>query len=210
MRWVALARAKLGDLDPAVTNGAGQILYRSDKDPAKPPASRCTGSCTALWWPVLISPKGTIYLVDVPKQAVGTVRRDDGTLQVTLGGHPIYRYGEDAGTGTQKGQGVDGTWFAVSPLGKKVTAASGGANESVNLYDDKNFAGAEQGTAGPGCQDIPNPKVASSVKVRAPLKLWSEADCTGESTQITGDVADLATVGFDDKISSVQFGTSGS
>jgi len=42
--------------------------------------------------------------------------------------------------------------------------------------------------------------------VSGSIKLWSEPDCTGGSTVIDGDVADLATLDFDDTLASVFLG----
>ncbi|WP_241844957.1 hypothetical protein [Streptomyces silvensis] len=59
---------------------------------------------------------------------------------------------------------------------------------------------------GKGCQNVARPGVASSVSASGSLKLWSKANCKGESKKIAGDVADLRTIGFDNKTTSVEFG----
>jgi predicted lipoprotein with Yx(FWY)xxD motif len=207
MQWTALSRAKVVDLDPVVVNANGIVLYRSDEDTATPSKSHCTGSCARTWLPVLIAPNGTIYLTDVPKSAVGTVEREDGTLQVTLGGQPIYRYIEDEQMGDREGQGVDGAWFGVGPDGQKVTPESSGADISITVYAEKDFAGGGHGTSGPGCQNLSEPVVAASLQVSGgSAKIWTREDCAGESTTVSGDIADLSMIGFDDEVSSVEFG----
>jgi predicted lipoprotein with Yx(FWY)xxD motif len=208
MRWVALGKAKVIDLDPVVVNANGMVLYRYDRDTAEPPKSNCTGTCTETWIPVLIAPEGTIYLTDIPRSSVGTVRRDDGTLQVTLGGQPIYRHVRDEKMGERNGQGVDDAWFGVRPDGGKVTPESSGADISISLYPEPNFEGDIQGTSGPGCQNLPDPGIASSLELSGgEATLWSGEDCTGESGPVRGEVEDLATVDFDDKAASVEFGS---
>ena len=37
---------------------------------------------------------------------VGTIRRSDGTRQVTYAGHPLYRFSGDARRGQANGEGV--------------------------------------------------------------------------------------------------------
>ena len=46
-----------------------------------------------------------------------TTTRADGSTQIVLAGHPLYRFAADAARGDVTGQGVGGTWYAVSPSG---------------------------------------------------------------------------------------------
>ena len=45
----------------------------------------------------------------------GTVRRTNGTIQVTYGGHPLYYYVKDTAAGQITGQGVGGVWYLLGP-----------------------------------------------------------------------------------------------
>jgi predicted lipoprotein with Yx(FWY)xxD motif len=221
MKWVELTAGAAGALRPVVVNGAGLTLYRFDKDTASPSKSNCSGACAETWPPVLVAPGGKIFLTGVAKSDVGVVKRDDGTLQVTIGGWPVYRYSKDERTGDTNGQGVGGTWFGVQPDGKKAgqtsssgtsTPSSAGAGDSVVLFDDKDFAdNGAQGTSGPGCKDLARDGVASSLRLDGgPVKIWSAPGCTGQSAVVSEDIADLSTIGFDNRIASVRFGVSGS
>ncbi len=213
--WVQLKAAKAGALDPVVVNGAGLTLYRFDKDTAKPSKSACDGDCAKAWPPVLVTSGSKVFLAGIKKSAVGTVKRADGTLQLTVGGWPAYRFAKDTKPGDTLGQGVGGTWFGLAPNGQK---AQGGQQEettppqkpasSAVLFDGKNFSDDEpsQGLAGKGCQNVARPGVTSSVSAAGSLKLWSEKDCKGKSLVIEGDVRDLAKVNFDDKVTSIFFG----
>ncbi|WP_367140806.1 MULTISPECIES: hypothetical protein [Streptomyces] len=214
-RWVQLTASKAGALDPVVVNGAGFTLYRFDKDSANPSKSACNGECATTWPPVLVAPGGRIFLDGVDKSKVGVVKRDDGTRQVTVGGWPVYRFSKDTKPGQTNGQGVGGTWFGVTPDGKKAAgkAAGGGGGgaqtgpaTSVVLFDERNFGDPSQGLAGKGCKNVARDNVASSLQASGSLKIWSERNCTGKSKVVNGDVADLATIGFDNDISSVFFG----
>ncbi|MFI6980314.1 hypothetical protein ACIBSV_17210 [Embleya sp. NPDC050154] len=113
--------AKLG---PIVADGAGFTLYRFDKDTAKPSKSNCEGDCLAKW--PAVTTTGGVTLNGVDQSVVGSVTRGDGSTQVTIGGWPVYRFAADTKPGETKGQGVGGTWFAVTPDGKKagVTATT--------------------------------------------------------------------------------------
>ncbi|MFE5867365.1 hypothetical protein ACFQ6V_01795 [Streptomyces roseifaciens] len=221
-RWVQLSASKAGSLNPVVVNGAGFTLYRFDKDTANPSKSTCNGECASTWPPVVVAQGGRIFLDGVDKSKVGTVKRDDGTLQVTVGGWPVYRFGKDTKPGETKGQGVGGTWFGVTPDGKKAgggagngsgsgSGTGGGGSQvkpatSVVLFDNRNFGDPAQGLAGKGCQNVARDNVASSLQAQGSLKIWSGRNCTGKSKVVEGDVADLASIGFDNDISSVFFG----
>ncbi|SIR99480.1 Predicted lipoprotein with conserved Yx(FWY)xxD motif [Micromonospora avicenniae] len=219
-KWVQLTASKAGDLDPVVVNGAGLTLYRFDKDSNNPPTSNCNGDCAATWPPVTVTPGGKIFIAGIKKSAVGTVRRADGTRQVTINGWPVYRFAKDTKRGDTLGQGVGGTWFGVTPTGGKAGVSDGGQTTPDNgdatappatsavFFDDANFSdnGASQGVAGKNeCQNLARPGVASSVAAPGSLKIWTGPNCTGKSQVINGDVSNLATIGFDDAVASVRF-----
>ena len=82
----------------------------------------CTSSaCVAIWHPLTVSsgtPSGSVG-------SLGTVKRPDGTEQVTYKGTPLYTFAQDQAAGEAKGQGIKdvGTWSAVT-----VSASSGSAS----------------------------------------------------------------------------------
>ena len=54
---------------------------------------------------------------------LGTIKRADGSLQVTYKGHPLYRYIKDKDDGDTYGEGIKSfgaAWYALAPSGKKV------------------------------------------------------------------------------------------
>jgi predicted lipoprotein with Yx(FWY)xxD motif len=222
LKWVQLSASTAGALNPVVTNGSGFTLYRFDKDTAQPSASNCEGECAVTWPPVVVARGGKVFVDGVAPAAVGTVKRGDGSLQLTIGGWPIYRFSKDLRPGDTNGQGVGGTWFGVTPDGQKAGAGAQQGGEgagntqapvdgqkasSALLFDDKNFpdSGAVQSVSGSGCQNVARKGVTSSLRADGSMKIWSEPNCTGRSQVINGDVADLSTIEFDDAIASVFF-----
>jgi predicted lipoprotein with Yx(FWY)xxD motif len=121
----ALVVANSSTLGQIVTNSAGMTLYRFDSDTNNPPTSNCTGACQGLWPPATAT--GSINLTGVDKSLVGTITRSDGTKQLTLAGWPLYTYAGDTKPGQTTGQGVGGTWFAVTPTGAKASTAGAAA-----------------------------------------------------------------------------------
>ena len=113
----------IAQLGTVVVDGQGYTLYRFDKDSAKPPTSTCADDCAKKWPPVLATPGSPLTVEGVPQEAVGTMNRPDGSIQLTLGGWPVYRFAGDTQPGATTGQGVNGTWAAVAPDGKKAGAS---------------------------------------------------------------------------------------
>lgn len=116
----AAHNSKYGSL---LVNAAGMTLYHYTPD--KHGTIKCTAAC-AKFWPPLIVARGA-----KPKAGAGvsaaklsTVRRPDGTIQVTYAGLTLYRYSADKKPGDVKGQGVEGAWHAVTPAGTLAKASS--------------------------------------------------------------------------------------
>lgn len=222
-RWTELRVVKRDDLGKVVVNGAGLSLYRFDKDDAERGVSNCVGDCARTWPPVIVAPSAKVFVAGVPANQVGFIKRQDGTIQLTVGRWPVYRFAKDANPGDIKGQGVGGTWFAVKPNGapagapleqppteetEQPAATPSGQLTATDmiLFDDAGFSdnGASQGIAGNGCVAVSRKQVASSISVRGTAKLWAGPDCTGDVITIDGDVLDLAELDFDDRVVSVR------
>ncbi|MGW4486434.1 hypothetical protein ACWEOE_21615 [Amycolatopsis sp. NPDC004368] len=155
-QWVELDAGSAGNLNPVVLNGKGFLLYRFDKDSPKPPTSTCTADPCAKTWPaVTVKPGGKVFLNGVDRNDVGFIKRPDGSLQVTIGNWPVYRFSGDAQAGDTKGQGVQGTWFGVTPEGGKAQASKEGTDPTTGVdyktgTAKENGADMTQGDAYPG------------------------------------------------------------
>jgi predicted lipoprotein with Yx(FWY)xxD motif len=101
-------------------DGAGRVVYRSDGDGNNPPVSNCAGECAQRWVPVTVPEGQEPELLGIKQERIGTLRRADGALQVTLGGWPLYTVAGDQGAHDDTGaNGAEGLWFAVNPTGEK-------------------------------------------------------------------------------------------
>ncbi|WP_438292314.1 hypothetical protein [Streptomyces sp. HUAS TT7] len=129
-----LSTAKVDKVGTVVVDGKGFVLYRFDKDTAKPtPRSNCYGTCAAQWPPAPAN--GHVTVKGIDKSLVGTVTRNDGTQQLTLAGWPLYRYAKDDEPHEAYGQGVGGIWFAATPTGAKaMTSDTGSGSGSGSGY----------------------------------------------------------------------------
>ncbi|MET7697441.1 SCO0930 family lipoprotein [Streptomyces sp. NPDC005485] len=109
---------KLGEI---IVDKNGMTVYRFMKDEAWPkPVSNCTGACLEKW-PV-VAPVEANDTKGVQKKGLMGFTRPDGAKQMTVNCWPIYTFSGDKAAGDTNGQGVGGTWYAVSPDGKPVGA----------------------------------------------------------------------------------------
>jgi predicted lipoprotein with Yx(FWY)xxD motif len=123
-----------GALGPVLADSQGMTLYLYTQD--GPDQSNCTGGCAALWPPLTVPPGTTpTGTVDVTGK-LGTITRPDGSRQVTINGHPLYRYVQDHRPGDTAGQGVGGRWYAVTPAGEPVGGGQAQAGATVRVATD--------------------------------------------------------------------------
>jgi len=114
---VSTARTGLGRV---IVNGRGLTLYLFEKD--RRGRSACSGVCAGYWPPLLTHGK-PLAANGARRSLLGTIRRSDGTTQVTYAGHPLYRYQQDTKRGQTTGEGSNlfgAGWDALSPAGNKI------------------------------------------------------------------------------------------
>ena len=115
----SVSTAKTG-LGRVITDSHGRTLYLFEKD--KRGRSSCSGICASYWPPVLTTAK-PVATGGAKGSLLGTIRRSDGTKQVTFAGHPLYRFSGDSKRGQTNGEGLTdfgASWYAVSTSGKKI------------------------------------------------------------------------------------------
>jgi predicted lipoprotein with Yx(FWY)xxD motif len=93
------------------SNAQGMTLYHLTSD--TPGVSTCTGGCATAWPPLVLPAGVTSPVAGKGVDGLGTIKRADGSLQVTYDKEPLYTFTGDMSPTDAKGQGVAGTWFAV-------------------------------------------------------------------------------------------------
>ena len=128
---VAATATQAGTVNTAATKyGAvlassnGRTLYHLTAE--KRGKIACAGACAKAWPPLTIK-KGSKPTAGtgIKPAKLGTIKRPDGSMQVTYNGYALYRYGDDSKKGDAKGEGENGVWFAVSPAGTLVKSSGG-------------------------------------------------------------------------------------
>ena len=102
--------SSISGIGTVLDNSKGFTLYHLTSDSSS--MTTCTGGCAQVW-PPLLSPNGKLPASPGVNGMFGTIKRPDGTLQVTFNGMPLYTYSGDSGPRQAHGQGIGGVWFAV-------------------------------------------------------------------------------------------------
>ena len=114
---VQLADSELGSI---LVDADGMTLYLLESDTDG--TGTCTADCAATWPPLIDDAPEAGDGVD--DSLLGTTTRDDGEVQVTYDGHPLYGFASDEAPGDTEGQGVGDVWYVVDASGRAVTDAA--------------------------------------------------------------------------------------
>lgn len=120
----------IGDTGDVLVDSNGAALYSPEQEANG--KIICTKDCEAIWMPLVTSGQPTASS-DLQGD-IGTVKRPDGSQQVTFDGAPLYTFTqESAGEVTGDGladsfAGQKFTWHVMTPSG----AASGGSTDTAD------------------------------------------------------------------------------
>jgi predicted lipoprotein with Yx(FWY)xxD motif len=94
----------------------GKTLYTFTNDQQGDGKSTCNGDCATNWPPLVAEGGATPTAGDgVDAAKFGTATRDDGSVQITYDGWPLYYFAADTAAGQTTGEGVGGKWFVAKP-----------------------------------------------------------------------------------------------
>ena len=114
------------DVGTVLVDAEGKTLYAFAAD--SPGKSNCTDTCLQ-YWPAAKASGTVSHSSDVTAK-LATIKRSDGTTQLTVNGWPVYTYAADSGPGQATGQGSNlsgGRWWVVAPSGTQIKSTAGGA-----------------------------------------------------------------------------------
>ena len=112
---------KDSELGRVLFDANGQVVYVFEIDGRN--RSGCTSAACVKAWPPVLTREPPSAGAGADKSLLGTIRRDDGRLQVTYNGRPLYFY-EHESPGEIKCHNVDlhgGLWWVVDPRGEPVS-----------------------------------------------------------------------------------------
>ena len=102
------------DLGEILVDASGRTLYLFTVDERN--LSNCLGGC-ATAWPPLITIGEPLAGEGALAGRLGTVTQEDGYVQVTYNGWPLYYFAPDRRPGDARGQNSGDIWFVVSTDG---------------------------------------------------------------------------------------------
>jgi predicted lipoprotein with Yx(FWY)xxD motif len=104
----------------ALVDSHQRTLYLFEADKAG--TSACSGARAKAWPPDTVTGAPDAGS-GVSQALLGTIKRPDGSMQVTYNGHPLYYFIGDKGADAAKGQGLKAFgagWYVVSAGGSKI------------------------------------------------------------------------------------------
>lgn len=104
-----------------LVDSKGMTLYYFQKDQKGSGKSKCEGPCAAAW-PPLTTEGEAEAMSGVSSSMLGTIKRSDGTTQVTYAGWPLYTFVEDKKPGEDNGtdsKAFGASWYPLHPNGQK-------------------------------------------------------------------------------------------
>ncbi|MBD0378908.1 hypothetical protein [Paenibacillus sedimenti] len=102
---------KSDQLGTYLVDSNGMALYLFTKDKADP--NSCVGQCLVNW-PIFYDANLTVS-GDLNASDFGVLTRNDGTMQNTYKGWPLYYWIKDKNPGDTTGQNVGKVWFVLDP-----------------------------------------------------------------------------------------------
>lgn len=123
---MSLNLSESADHGQFLADGAGMALYLFVPDAQG--ASTCSGDCAVNWPPLTVASTDALPTLGEGLDAamLGSVARDDGTIQVTYNGWPLYYFAGDTEAGQTNGQGVGDNWYLLDPAGEAIGMAPAG------------------------------------------------------------------------------------
>ncbi|MFW6449070.1 MAG: hypothetical protein ACOC0X_05965 [Halobacteriota archaeon] len=104
------------DLGDILVDGEGMTLYMFDNDEQGAGESTCYDDCAGNWPPLTVddAPRAG----DTVEASLDTFEREDGSMQVSAAGWPLYTWAADEEPGDATGQGVNDVWWVLDPAGE--------------------------------------------------------------------------------------------
>lgn len=117
----AISVGTAANVGKVLVDSKGMTLYYFQKDQKGSGKSKCSGACASAWPPLLTGAEAEA-MTGVQTSMLGTIKRSDGTTQVTYAGWPLYTFVEDKKPGEDNGtdsKAFGASWYPLHPNGEK-------------------------------------------------------------------------------------------
>jgi predicted lipoprotein with Yx(FWY)xxD motif len=117
---VAISVGTAANVGKVLVDSQGMTLYYFQKDQKGSGKSKCSGACASAWPP--LTGGAPEAMTGVQTSMLGTIKRSDGTAQVTYAGWPLYTFVDDKKPGEDNGtdsKAFGASWYPLHPNGEK-------------------------------------------------------------------------------------------
>jgi predicted lipoprotein with Yx(FWY)xxD motif len=129
---VAISVGTAANVGKVLVDSKGMTLYYFQKDQKGSGKSKCMGECASDWPP--LTGGAPEAMTGVQTSMLGTIKRSDGTTQVTYAGWPLYTFKDDKKPGEDNGtdsKAFGASWYPLHPNGQKAGHEGGGWGGAV-------------------------------------------------------------------------------
>lgn len=106
--------------EPFLVDDQGRSVYVFANDTQNSGTSACTDEECTKEWPAVVVTAAPTAGEGADSAMIGTITREDGTMQATYNGWPLYYSSGDANPGDINGQGMEGLWHLISATGNPI------------------------------------------------------------------------------------------
>jgi predicted lipoprotein with Yx(FWY)xxD motif len=118
---VPISLGSAAGVGKVLVDSEGMTLYYFEKDQKGSGKSKCEAACAEAWPP--LSGEGEAEAMSgVNSAMLGTIKRSDGSTQVTYAGWPLYTFVEDKKPGEDNGtdsKAFGASWYPLHGNGQK-------------------------------------------------------------------------------------------
>ena len=146
-----LSTRQLTGVGTALVDQSGRTVYTPDQEADG--KIDCIASCLSFWFPVTVASSVTPSVASRVTGSLGTIKRpDDGKIQVTYNGKPLYTFRLDEAPGDDKGVNVQDnfggtafTWQAINTSDSQGGGGSGGSTPASSPAGSANYGSGGYG-----------------------------------------------------------------
>jgi predicted lipoprotein with Yx(FWY)xxD motif len=139
---ITVSSRQVGGVGTVLTNQSGRTLYTPEQEANG--SIKCTGSCLGFWFPVTMAQGATPRAASGVIGKLGSIKRpDNGDVQLTYNGDPLYTFRLDSAPGQARGNDFTDSFSGQSFLWHvaivSVTAPAGGQPSSPSGNGGYNY-----------------------------------------------------------------------
>jgi predicted lipoprotein with Yx(FWY)xxD motif len=134
---ITISTREVSGVGTVLTDQSGKTLYTPEQEAGG--VIRCTASCLSFWFPVTVGNGATPRAASTLTGTFGSIKRPDGSRQLTYNGKPLYTFRLDDAPGQAHGNnftdqfgGQTFRWHATTASGSTPAPSQPGSPSGYN------------------------------------------------------------------------------